>query len=141
MLNAEHYGPLVFDHWGNQNIRLKETLPRDEIVRYLEGFGVSPHSELIDAYSILSCFDEDAMDNECLCFWSLEQVWKENQRGVSAIHFADFLINSHLYAFRIESDSSIGIYVDYFDGENIKIADSFSHFFQLYLNESARLFP
>jgi hypothetical protein len=130
---------LVFDHWRSENIRLKEPLPQDQIVRHLESLGVSPLPELLDAYTILSRFDDDEMDNECLCFWSLEKVTEENRSGAKAVQFADFLIDSHRYAFRIESDNSIGIYIDYFDGKGIKIADSFSSFFRIYLGEPGKL--
>ena len=132
---------LVLDKWRSENIPLKEPLSPDKIVGYLEKLGISASPELLEVYFVLSQFDEDEMDNECLNFWSLKKVTKENRAGADSIRFADFLIDSHLYTFRIESNNSISIYVDYLNGEKIKIADSFASFFRLYLHDVKKLFP
>ena len=132
---------LVLDHWRSENIPLKEPVSQNEIVECLASLGVSPSSELLEADSIHSRFDDDEIDEECLSFWSLKKVSKENRRGADAIQFADFLIDSHRYTFTTESDNTHGIYVDYLNGEKIKIADSFASFFQHYLESPRKLFP
>ena len=49
----------VMDRWRGENLSLKSLLLPDEISRYFEFLGVTPSSELLNAYSILSRFDED----------------------------------------------------------------------------------
>ena len=49
----------VLDRWRGENLSLKSLLSPDEISRYFEFLGVTPSSELLNAYSILSRFDED----------------------------------------------------------------------------------
>jgi len=63
----------------------------------------------------------------------------ENQRNSEVIEFADFLIDSFRYGFRIEFDDTVGIYIVCGKDNNEKVADSFRAFFQLYLTDAGKL--
>lgn len=56
-------------------------------------------------------------DYECDCvwsLWSLDRLVRENQnRDSEFLWFADFLISSHMYAFRYHNDEASVIYIDH----------------------------
>jgi hypothetical protein len=80
------------------------------------------------------------MDSECLSFWTVEKILRENKLNAEYVFFADFLIASHFYAFKFKAADSSSIYVYYGKNDRHKIADSFAEFFELYLENPERLF-
>jgi len=68
---------------------------------------------------------------------SLQRI---QRTSVLNIQFADFLINSHRYCLKYESETASAVLVDFFDGEEPKrVADSLVEFFELYLTDANRL--
>ena len=103
-----------------------------------QSIGVNANTEVLEVFSQLNGFDDRLMDNHCINFWSTDKIKLENQRNSGVVEFADFLIDSHRYGFKVESDESISIYLVYGE-ENDKLADSFRAFFQLYLTDTKKL--
>ena len=130
----------VLHRWQEEGLHPQSPVPVEEIITKLQDIGVTPNPEVLDVYSHLNGLDDTEMDLELFAFWSIKKIRLENRRNSEMVAFADFLIDSHRYAFRIEPDGVIGIYVDYGKNEKVRIADSFSEFFELYLTDTAKLF-
>ncbi|MGD9561551.1 MAG: hypothetical protein AB7F88_04730 [Pyrinomonadaceae bacterium] len=85
------------------------------------------------------------MDRECFQFWSIDRMLEENNRyhanDGSFCHFADYLINSHTYAFSQNETDFVSVYCYYCDDYIVKVADSFEEFFDWYLTEPMKLYP
>lgn len=86
------------------------------------------------------------MDSEHFTFWPIDQMIKENKKqdwvkDKSFVHFADFLIFSHTYAFKQNETPFASIYCQYAWDNIVKVADSFEEFFEYYLNSNPKLWP
>jgi hypothetical protein len=64
----------------------------------------------------------------------------EYQKESQYVVFADFLIDSHWYAFKVNDENTASVYLYYGDEDTTKISNSFTEFFELYLAEPAKLF-
>lgn len=130
----------VEEHWRQEGLTLGKRLSEDEIIDAFANFGILFSSDVIEVYSTLNGFDEDEMDSECLSFWTLEKILKEIEPNSEYVYFADFLIDSHHYAFKFKDAEHSTVHVHYSEKERTKIADSFDEFFELYLNNPEKLF-
>ena len=79
--------------------------------------------------------EDGESDNRAWSLWPLTRILSENLRyDRPYILFADFLINSHLYCFRCESDETSSVCIEYGDGEEpARVAGSVDEFFDIYL--------
>jgi len=66
------------------------------------------------------------------------QDWSKDR---SYIHFADFLIYSHAYSFKVGGDKAASVYCHWDKDYIVKISDSFETFFEYYLTDIKKLFP
>jgi len=82
--------------------------------------------------------DED-MDESLLSVWTLERIAKENSTVSELTYFADFLINSHSYAFKFENINTSSVYSDWESGDFVKVADSIEQFFDLFLTNPNKI--
>ncbi len=135
----------VKQHWLSENIALAPLPGQAELDVQLPSLGVRPTNEIRRLFSTLNGFADDDMDSECFAFWRLQRMVDENSRqGMKDrryVHFADFLIDSHTYAFRQTESDSVAIYCHYTDDHIVKIGDSFEEFFEYYLTDVKKLFP
>jgi len=99
----------------------------------------------LDVFSILNGFVDDRMDGECFVFWSIDKMLTESSRyyinDATFVHFADFLIDSHTYAFKQNETDFVSVHCHYSNNYVVKLADSFEEFFEYYLTDTVRLFP
>ncbi len=130
----------VKEHWKLERLKLAEPLSENEIIAVFAELGILLSSDVIEVYSNLGGFDENDMDSECLTFWTIEKIQRENEANSEYVYFADFLIDSHQYAFKYENPDISSIHVYYSENAKYKIANSFTDFFELYLKNPARLF-
>lgn len=135
----------VKQYWSSENIALAPLPEQAELEVQLRALGVQPTREIQRVFFALNGFADHDMDSECLTFWSLQRMIDENSRygrkGRSYVHFADFLIDSHTYAFRQTESSSAAVSCYYDDVYIVKVADSFEEFFEYYLTDIKKLFP
>ena len=107
--------------------------------------GFHANVEILKVYSTLNGFADDEMDNECLTFWPVRKILLENAasrvRETGYVHFGDFLIDSHTYAFSAHSSENTIVYCHWDERDEVKIADSFDEFFDYYLSEPMKLWP
>jgi hypothetical protein len=74
-------------------------------------------------------------DKEMISFWSIDRMRREFDEVPSTpVCFADFLISSHAYGFYPNEEK---VYTNY--GPD-SIANSFTEFIDLYLNDGSKLF-
>ena len=130
---------LVLKQWNAQDLRPNDALSAEDIAVQFQSIGINANTEILEVFSKLNGFDEGTMDGHCINFWSIDKIKLENQAKTDVIEFADFLIDSFRYGFKIESDDSVGIYLVYGLDNNEKVADSFRAFFQLYLTDAGKL--
>jgi hypothetical protein len=136
----------VKQHWLSENIALAPPPGQAELDKQLIALGVRPTDEIRRVFSTLNGFADDGeMDSECVSFWTLQRMLDGNRRyGVKEpryIHFADFLIDSHTYAFRQTESDFVAVYCCHYSADHVvKIADSLEEFFEYYLTDVMRLF-
>ena len=132
--------------WLSDACELVPPLTKAKLDKALSELRVTPTAEIYHVFSHLNGFVGDRMDGECFQFWSIEKMLVENDKYHSKdrgffIHFADFLIDSHTYAFKQNHTEHVWVYCHYDDKCILKVASSFEEFFGYYLRETRRLFP
>lgn len=130
----------VKERWKLEGLSLAEPLSEDEIIDAFANLGILLSTEVIEVYSNLNGFNENEMDSEWLTFWTMEKILRENEANSDYVYFADFLIDSHHYAFKFKDAGRSAVYVHYSEEVRAKIADSFDEFFELYLGYPEKLF-
>ncbi len=131
--------------WRQEGCRPVPPLPDLRLKERLIEVQGKPTQELVEVFSTLNGFDDGLMDEECLQFWTIDKIFEENSGSYSNqgsfCHFADFLINSHTYAFNQNEADLVSVHCHYGENHIIKIADSFDEFFEYYLTDTVKLFP
>ncbi len=130
----------VIESWKNQELNLAKPLSENEVVKSFSNFEITFSQDVIEVYSNFGGFEQDELDNEHFTFWTVKKILQENKQNAEYINFADFLIYSHLYAFKFENTENSAIYAC-FDDDRFKVADSFAEFFEIYLKNVGSLFP
>ena len=131
----------VNQKWRNEGLSLASPLLEEEVVEAFANLGVLAAKDVVQVYSTIGGFAEDGLDSECLTFWTLEKILRENDFNAEEIYFADFLLYSHEYYFKSKNAESSSIYVRFSETDRFQIADSFDEFFELYLTNIKGLFP
>ena len=124
----------VFEKWALEGLKPNEPLSKELIIEGFQGIGLEPTKDILEVFTILNGFDDGTMDDECLQFWAFPKIVDEYKNGSSLVAFADFLIDSHRYAFAVGVEPA-PIYIDYGSSPNIRIADSFADLFLKYLKD------
>jgi hypothetical protein len=135
----------VKEHWLSENIVLAPSCDKEVIHKQFRYLGVNATPEILEVFSKLNGFAEDDMDSECLSFWTIDKIVRENQMGWVKdrlyVHFADFLIDSHTHAFKINDSGSASVYCHWDSSYVVKICESFQTFFEYYLFDTPKLWP
>jgi hypothetical protein len=130
----------VIDKWKKEELKLEKPLSITELNAACANSGILPAKEIIEVYSNFNGFAEDDLDSECMTFWTIKKMLSEYQKESQYVVFADFLIDSHWYAFKANDEKTASIYLYYGDEDAAKVSNSFAEFFELYLTEPAKLF-
>ena len=123
----------VINVWREEKIKLAPPNSQQQIVDCFHSLKKVPSKDVLKFYAICGGMTDYAMDNSLLSVWTLDEIAKKNTIVSDLICFADFLIESHRYAFKYENENVSSIYSDCESPEFIKIADSLEQFFDLYL--------
>ena len=126
--------------WKRDGLSLAEPFSAEEIVAGFNKLGVIFSKDVVEVFSSIGGFAEEDLDSECMTFWTIEKIFKENIENSAYIFFADYLIESHRYAFKYANADISSIYVCYSETDRTKVADSFAEFFELYLTKTEKLF-
>lgn len=125
----------VIEKWRRENVKPSPPKSEKKIVECFLAIERSLSKDVLEFYSICDGTIDEKMDNSLLSVWSLETVVKENSTVSKLTYFADFLIESHRYAFKYENENTSSVYSDWETSELIKVADSVERFFDLYLTK------
>ncbi len=130
----------VLGRWRRDRVRLLPPHEEKFIVAALSKTGRDISRDVISLYSAVGGMEDYEMDSHCWSLWSLDRLVSENFNYARPyILFADFLINSHLYCLRYESEES-SVHIDYFNNEEPQfVANSLTEFFELYLRKPERI--
>jgi hypothetical protein len=131
-LNYLHF---IIEKWLAQGINLLQPNEESLIVTALNSTGRKHSRDVIDLYCAIGGMQEGESDSHMWSMWSLDKIVSENSRyDRPYILFADYLIQSHLYCFKYESDERSSVCIDHFNGEAPKqVASSVRDFFELYM--------
>lgn len=129
----------VINVWREQNITLGLPNSHQEIIECFGLIKKAPSKDVLEFYATCGGMIDYAMDDSLLSVWTLEEIAKKNTTDSEIVYFADFLIDSHRYAFKNESNSISSIYSDCESAELIRIADSLEQFFDLYLTNPTEI--
>ena len=130
-------------YWKDQCLKIEKPLDRPQLDERFSALRVNATEELVTVFSALNGFTE-MMDDELFAFWPVDQMIEENCNGDwvkdrSSVHFADFLIFSHTFAFKQNETPFAAIHCHYASDNIVKVADSFEEFFEYYLSKDPRL--
>lgn len=130
--------PKLIEAWQTDGVRLAPPNSERQIADVFDSIGHRLSADVSEFYQICGGMINYDMDESLLSMWSLVEIEKENSNVSELTFFADYLIDSHRYAFKYENENVSSVYSDGESAEYIKIADSLESFFDLYLiNPSA----
>lgn len=130
----------VAETWHRECLKIVEPKSEKEIIEKLARLKMPISKDVIEVYSTLGGMEDCESDATCFSFWDIDKILEENKSYLSEfISFADFLIHSHSYYFKFETECVSSIHID---GDNRveKIADSFKEFFENYLNNPEKYY-
>ena len=118
--------------WETEGLELLAPLPRDKVIARLNETGRKFSADVVTLYSLTGGMADCNMDSHCWSLWPLNQVLSEGLTNASRdLAFADFLIYSHLYRFRVESEARSSVWIDYGDhADEEKAAATVAEFFE-----------
>ncbi len=98
-----------------------------------------PYSQdVVNVYRVTGGMEDFCDDDQAMfSLWSLSRLVRETlESDCPGIPFADFLICSHLYAYKYEDDFRSSVYVYHGPGILEEVAPSIADFFEKYLTKS-----
>jgi hypothetical protein len=130
----------VVDNWKKEGLKLEKPLLATELNAAFADSNITTAKEITELYSNFNGFADEELDSECITFWTIKKILSEYQKESQYVVFADFLIDSHWYAFKANDENTASVYLYYGDEDTTKISNSLAEFFELYLTEPAKLF-
>ena len=133
--------PRVARKWEDEDLFVAPSHSDEQIRRVLAELGKPVSADVIEVYRTLDGMADGKMDENLLCFWSLEQLVAENSAKLheELTMFGDFLICTYLYGYRYENEYTSSVYSDFESGNYAKVADSIEEFLNIYLTEPAKI--
>lgn len=131
----------VLRKWRRDGVSLLPPADEVSVIAALDKTGRRYSSDVVALYCATGGMPDGESDAHAWSLWPLEQVVSESSNYERPhLLFADFLIHSHLYCLRYESEGRSSVCVDYFDGKEPEVlAGSVSEFFELYLKNPGAL--
>ncbi|MCC7306611.1 MAG: hypothetical protein IT173_03530 [Acidobacteria bacterium] len=131
----------LVDKWRAEGTRLLPPLNQESVVAALNETGRKYSADVVKLYSTTGGMADCEMDDRWWSLWPLREVFSENAGYKrSEILFADFLIHSHLYIFKFETETNSSVWIDYFNGEEPeRVASSVASFFESLLHNPGSL--
>jgi hypothetical protein len=125
----------AIEQWRREGIMLLPPNEEAAVIAALNQIGRKYSRDVITLYSATGGMKDGESDSHVWSLWPLSRTLSENLR-YDHLHilFADFLIDSHLYCLRYESDETSSVCIEYGDGkEPARVAGSVDEFFEIYL--------
>lgn len=125
--------------WSEQNLNLAAPNSEQQVIDCFLAIKSSVSRDIIELYTNVGGMIDGDMGESLLSIWTLERIEQENLTVSGLTFFADFVIESHRYAFKYENVSTSSVYSNYETAEFTKVADSIEQFFDLYLTNPNEL--
>jgi hypothetical protein len=129
--------------WRSESVRLNAAASIEDLLRLEQCLGAPLPADIREFYRAADGMPDLEYDSRQLSFWPVHRIVAEPPRrpvsnavGVREVAFADFLIESHYYLFRVASAGRITV------GNDIDAADedeSFEAFLRRYLQNPKSL--
>lgn len=119
--------------WEEENLRLASPNSEQQVIDCFLAIERLISKDILEFYTNFGGMIDGDMGESLFSVWTLEEVKKNNSSVSELTYFADFLIESHRYAFKYENENTSSIYCDWETSEFIKVADSVEQFFDIYL--------
>src|SRR5262245_9005382 len=148
------------NYWSSIGVRLGSGVSQPALKSFESNYGVEFPEDFHDYISTIGGMEEGFSDSNLVSFWLFDQIksvpemlthfagipnysriGKHLKEPDSYFVFADFLIWSHVYAIKLNSNQSEKNQILWICGsEHKQIAESFSIFLQMYLDDPESLF-
>ncbi len=125
--------------WQEEKLKLSPPNSEQQVIDSFRSIERLVSKDIIELYSNFGGFINGDMNESLLSLWTLEEIKKNNSTVSELTYFADFLIESHRYAFKYENIDTSSVYSDCESEEFVKIADSIEQFFDLYLTNPNKI--
>jgi hypothetical protein len=89
----------VSEKWNLDGLNPANPTSEEDLLEKFAALGIALSREAVEVYTNVDGFDEDRIDSECLTFWTVEKILRENAFNAEYVYFADFLIDSRRFAF------------------------------------------
>jgi hypothetical protein len=122
-----------------ENLRLAPPNTEQQIIDCFLAIESLISKDILEFYGNFGGMVDGDMGESLLSVWTLEEIKKKNLTASELTCFADFLIESHCYAFKYENTNISSIYSNCETSDFVKIADSVEQFFDLYLTNSNKI--
>ncbi len=131
----------AINKWKLQGVALHSPIEESVVRAKLNTLGRAYSRDVLALYSATGGMEDGYSDSHMWSLWSLQRVISETARyGRPYILFADFLIDSHLYCFKYETEMTSSVGVDYLNGEEPElVAASVEEFFELLHGDVTKL--
>jgi hypothetical protein len=144
----------VVEQWRNENVPLNPGATEDEFLAFEKRFALTLPPDFRYFYSLVNGMTDYLTDEYLFSLWPLEGIAKEIEISRSRseerdeetplatckieIPFGDVLIDSWRYL--LCEDEEEGFFVSSQMKSGERLADSFGHFLQRYLNEPEKIY-
>ena len=135
-ITDDPYG-LAVNYWRSQSVPLLPAATSDEIEIAFAQLNRPFSDDVRRLYSATGGFADYESDH-LWSFWSLDRLVRENQgRDSDYLWFADWLISSHMYAFRYISPAVSAVFIDHNSSEHppTQIAEGVAVFLRKYVDD------
>lgn len=133
----------VVDGWKKEHLELAVSCSEKTVIDAFVRIGRLISKDIIELYSYVGGMADGSSDSKLFSLWTLDEVMKENSPSKSLnseyTYFGDWLISSHVYAFKFESINTSSVYSDFSSQDLVKVADSLEEFFDLYLKTPEKI--
>lgn len=125
--------------WQKENLGISPPNSEQQVIDCFLTIERLISKDILELYTYFGGMTDGDMSTRLLSVWTLETIIKENLASSELTYFADFLIESHRYAFKYENVHTSSVYSDWETGEFAKVTDSVEQFFELYLTNPNKI--
>lgn len=98
--------------WQEENLRLAPLNSEQQVIDCFLAIESLISKDILEFYTNFGGMIDGDMDESLLSVWTLEKITEENSLSSELTYFADFLIESHRYAFKYENVNTSSVYND-----------------------------
>ena len=129
----------IIQAWRRDGMELNPGASPDEIELLGELFHCEVPADIREFYANANGMPIDEYDGHQVSFWSISKICEQRETADREIGFADFLINSWRFIFRVRGDSVIVVSENVSPGSPMENLGTFSNFLELYVTSREAL--